>query len=136
MQSFFCYRLRELIPQIYIFLLQIQRINTTNIVNISTEFVNSYDRFKNKYVLLEMINDLFSSVRRVISPISRRNSDKAVQLGEVRSNGKLILIESETEKTATNIEGKLLGELLQPKTAITKKQLKTKATVVKLFYLD
>ena len=58
-------------------------------MNISTEFVNSYDRFKNKYVLLEMINDLFSSVRRVISPISRRNSDKAVHLGEVRSKGKL-----------------------------------------------
>ena len=71
------------------FLLQIQRINTTNIVNISTEFVNSYDRFKNKDVLLEMINDLFSSVRRVISPVTRRNSDKAVQLGEVRIKRKL-----------------------------------------------
>ena len=71
------------------FLLQIQRINTTNILDISTEFVNSYDRFKNKDVLLEMINDLFSSVRRVISPITRRNSDKAVQLGEVRSKRKL-----------------------------------------------
>ena len=58
-------------------------------VNISTEFVNSYDRFKNKDVLLEMINDLFSSVRRVISPITRRNSDKVVQLGEVRSKRKL-----------------------------------------------
>ncbi|XP_073235527.1 uncharacterized protein [Porites lutea] len=61
---------------------KMQGINTTNIVNISTEFVNSYDRFKNKGVLLEMINDLFSSVRRVISPITRRNSHKAVQLGE------------------------------------------------------
>ena len=71
------------------FLLQIQRINTTNIVNISTEFVNSYDRFKNKDVLLEMINDLLSTVRRVISPITRRNSDKAAQLGEVRSKRKL-----------------------------------------------
>ena len=71
------------------FLLQIQRINTTNIVNISTEFVNSYDRFKNKDVLLEMINDLFSSVRRVISPITERNSKKVVQLGEVRSKRKL-----------------------------------------------
>ena len=71
------------------FLLQIQRINTTNIVNISTEFVNSYDRFKNKDVLLEMINDLFSTVRRVISPITRRNSDKVAQLGEVRSKRKL-----------------------------------------------
>ena len=71
------------------FLLQIQRINTTNILDISTEFVNSYDRFKNKDVLLEMINDLFSSVRRVISPITRRNSDKVVQLGEVRSKRKL-----------------------------------------------
>ena len=71
------------------FLLQIQRINTTNIVDISTEFVNSYDRFKNKDVLLEMINDLFSSVRRVISPITRRNSDKVVQLREVRSKRKL-----------------------------------------------
>ena len=58
-------------------------------MNISTEFVNSYDRFKNKDVLLEMINDLFSSVRRVISPITRRNSDKVVQLGEVRSKRKL-----------------------------------------------
>ena len=66
-----------------------QGINTTNIVNISTEFVNSYDRFKNKGVLLEMINDLFSSVRRVISPITRRNSDKAVQLGGVRNKRKL-----------------------------------------------
>ena len=72
-----------------LFLLQIQRINTTNIVNISAEFVNSYDRFKNKDVFLEMINDLFSSVRRVISPITRRNSDKAVQLGEVRNKRKL-----------------------------------------------
>ena len=71
------------------FLLQIQRINTTNILDISTEFVNSYDRFKNKDVLLEMINDLFSSVRRVISPVTRRNSDKAVQLGEVRIKRKL-----------------------------------------------
>ena len=71
------------------FLLQIQRINTTNILNISTEFVNSYDRFKNKDVLLEMINDLFSSVRRVISPITERNSKKVVQLGEVRSKRKL-----------------------------------------------
>ena len=58
-------------------------------MNISTEFVNSYDRFKNKDVFLEMMNDLFSSVRRVISPITRRNSDKAVQLGEVRINRKL-----------------------------------------------
>ena len=58
-------------------------------MNISAEFVNSYDRFKNKYVFLEMINDLFSSVRRVISPITRRNSDKAVQLGEVRNKRKL-----------------------------------------------
>ena len=66
-----------------------QGINTTNIVNISTEFVNSYDRFKNEEVFLEMINDLFSSVRRVISPITRRNSDKAVQLGEVRNKRKL-----------------------------------------------
>ena len=66
-----------------------QGINTTNIVNISTEFVNSFDRFKNKGVLLEMINDLFSSVRRVISPITRRNSHKAVQLGEVRNKRKL-----------------------------------------------
>ena len=66
-----------------------QGINTTNIVNISTEFVNSYYRFKNKGVLLEMINDLFSSVRRVISPITRRNSDKAVQVGEVRNKRKL-----------------------------------------------
>ena len=66
-----------------------QGINTTNIVNISTEFVNSYDRFKNKGVLLEMINDLFSSVRRVISPITRRNSDKAVRLGKVRNKRKL-----------------------------------------------
>ena len=71
------------------FLLQIQRINTTNILNISTEFVNSYDRFKNKDVLLEMINDLFSSVRRIISPITRSNSDKAVQLCEVRDKRKL-----------------------------------------------
>ena len=71
------------------FLLQIQRINTTNILNISTEFVNSYDRFKNKDVLLEMINDLFSSVRRVISPITERNSKKVVQLGEVRNKRKL-----------------------------------------------
>ena len=71
------------------FLLQIQRINTTNIVDISTEFVNSYDRFKNKDVLLEMMNDLFSSVRRVISPITRRNADKVVQLGVVRSKRKL-----------------------------------------------
>ena len=70
-------------------MLQIQRINTTNIVNISAEFVNSYDRFKNKDVFLEMINDLFSSVRRVISPITRHNSDKAVQLGEVRNKRKL-----------------------------------------------
>ena len=58
-------------------------------MNISAEFVNSYDRFKNKDVFLEMINDLFSSVRRVISPIARRNSDKAVQLGEVRNKRKL-----------------------------------------------
>ena len=71
------------------FFVQIQRINTTNIVDISTEFVNSYDRFKNKDVLLEMMNDLFSSVRRVISPITRRNSDKVVQLGVVRSKRKL-----------------------------------------------
>ena len=70
-------------------MLQIQRVNTTNIVNISTEFVNSYDRFKNKDVFLEMMNDLFSSVRRVISPITRRNSDKGVQLGEVRNKRKL-----------------------------------------------
>ena len=35
-------------------------------------------------------------------------------------------MESKTEKTATNIEGKLLGELLQPKTVLTKKQLTTK----------
>ncbi|CAH3032747.1 unnamed protein product [Porites lobata] len=61
---------------------KIQRINTTNIVQISTEFVNSYDRFTNKDVLFEMINDLFSSVRRVISPITRRNSDKAARLGK------------------------------------------------------
>ena len=71
------------------FLLQIQRINTTNIVDISTEFVNSYDRFKNKDVSLEMMNDLFSSVRRVISSITRRNSVKVLQLGEVRSTRKL-----------------------------------------------
>ena len=71
------------------FLLQIQRINTTNIVNISTEFVNSDDKIKNKDVLLEMMNDLFSSVRRVISPITRRNSVKVLQLGEVRSKRKL-----------------------------------------------
>ena len=71
------------------FFVQIQRINTTNIVDISTEFVNSYDRFKNKDVLLEMMNDLFSSVRRVISPITRRNADKVVQLGVVRSKRKL-----------------------------------------------
>lgn len=58
-------------------------------MDISTEFVNSYDRFKNKDVLLEMINDLFSSVRRVTSSIKRRNSDKAVQLGEVRNKRKL-----------------------------------------------
>ena len=58
-------------------------------MNISAEFVNSYDRFKNKDVFLEMINDLFSSVRRVISPVTRRNSDKAVQLGEVRNKRKL-----------------------------------------------
>lgn len=58
-------------------------------MNISTEFVNSYDRFKNEEVFLEMINDLFSSVRRVISPITRRNSDKAVQLCEVRNKRKL-----------------------------------------------
>ena len=58
-------------------------------MNISAEFVNSYDRFKNKDVFLEMINDLFSSVRRVISPITRRNSDRAVQLGEVRNKRKL-----------------------------------------------
>ena len=58
-------------------------------MDISTEFVNSYDRFKNKDVLLEMINDLFSSVRRVISPITRRNSDKAVRLGKVRNKRKL-----------------------------------------------
>ena len=64
------------------FLLQIQRINTTNIVD-------SYDRFKNKDVSLEMMNDLFSSVRRVISPITRRNSVKVLQLGEVRSKRKL-----------------------------------------------
>ena len=70
-------------------LFQIQRTNSTNIVNISTEFVNSYGRFKNKDVLLEMINDMFASVRRVISPITRRNSDKAVQLCEVRDKRKL-----------------------------------------------
>ena len=58
-------------------------------MDISTEFVNSYDRFKNKDVFLEMINDLFSSVRRVISPITRRNSDKAVRLGKVRNKRKL-----------------------------------------------
>ena len=72
-----------------IFLFQIQRTNTTNILNISMEFVNSYGRFKNKDVLLGMINDLFASVRRVISPITGRNSDKAVQLCEVRDKRKL-----------------------------------------------
>ena len=70
-------------------LFQIQRTNSTNIVNISTEFVNSYGRFKNKDVLLEMINDLFASVRRVISPITQRNSDKALQLCEVRDKREL-----------------------------------------------
>ena len=60
------------------FLLQIQRINIINI-----------DRFKNKDVSLEMMNDLFSSVRRVISSITRRNSVKVLQLGEVRSTRKL-----------------------------------------------
>ena len=44
---------------------------------------------RTKTFLLEMINDLFSSVRRVISPVTRRNSDKAVQLGEVRIKRKL-----------------------------------------------
>ena len=58
-------------------------------MNISAEFVNSYDRFKNKDVFLEMMNDLFSSVRRVISPITRRNSDKVAQLSEVRNKRKL-----------------------------------------------
>ena len=53
------------------------------------EFVNSYDRFKSKDVLLGMINDLFASVRRVISPITGRNSDKAVQLCKVRDKRKL-----------------------------------------------
>ena len=62
-------------------------------MNTSTEFVNSRKKFNNKDVLLEMITDLFASVRRVISPITRRNSDKAVQLCEVRNQRKLKKLE-------------------------------------------
>ena len=72
------------------FTLQIQEINETNLMNISTEFIGSHSRFKNKEVFHEMLNDLFEAVTTVISPITTNNSKLAIQFSEVRNENILI----------------------------------------------
>ena len=67
------------------FTLQIQEINETNVLNISTEIIGSYARFKNKEVFHEMLKDLFDAVTTVISPITTNNSNLALQFSEVRN---------------------------------------------------
>ena len=65
--------------------LQIQGVNKTNFMSVSREFINSYERFKNKKVLQDMLNDLFDAVKATISPITVNNVALALEFSEVRN---------------------------------------------------
>ena len=69
-------------------------------MNVSTELMDSYNKFKNKDVLIEMLNDLFDATRRVISPVTTNNSDLAAQFSEVNINKAVNLIKNEHVKAS------------------------------------
>jgi len=54
-------------------------------MGISTELMDSYERFKNKRVFQELVQDLFDAVKTVLSPITRNNSDLALAFSTVRN---------------------------------------------------
>ena len=54
-------------------------------MGISTELMDSYERFKNKRVFQKLVQDLFDAVKTVLSPITKNNSDMALEFSTVRN---------------------------------------------------
>ena len=55
-------------------------------MSVSREFMNSYQRFKNKNVFQDMLTDLFEAVIAILSPIAANNSDLAIEFSMVRTS--------------------------------------------------